>query len=97
MRKLRAQWGYQVRQYTTGVVITGTVKVHGQLVIVKVVACEKALNQRRRLSKLMRIQPLDMHVHLWQNARWLRSLLTLVTVYVTPPWTMEVADGQYVV
>lgn len=30
---------YQVGQYTTGAVYTGLVRVHGQLVIVKVVAC----------------------------------------------------------
>ncbi len=34
----RAEWGYQVEQYTTGEVTTGRVTVHGQLVIVKVVA-----------------------------------------------------------
>lgn len=41
LQRLRAQWGYQVAQYTTGVVYTGLVNVHGQLVIVTVVAYEK--------------------------------------------------------
>lgn len=32
------QWGYQVEQYVTVAEITGLVTVHGQLVMVKVVA-----------------------------------------------------------
>ena len=37
----RMQWGYQVEQYVTVEEMTGLVTVHGQLVMVKVVACEK--------------------------------------------------------
>lgn len=33
-------WGYQVAQYTTEEVVTGLETVHGQLVMVKVVACK---------------------------------------------------------
>lgn len=44
-QELRAQWGYQVGQYTTGEVKTGLVTVQGQLVIVKVVACESGVSK----------------------------------------------------
>lgn len=38
------QWANQVEQYTTGVLVTGLVTVHGQFVIVRVVACSISLS-----------------------------------------------------
>lgn len=35
------QWGYQVEQYVTVAEVTGLVTVHGQLVMVKVVAWKR--------------------------------------------------------